>query len=443
MRASTVKITKMIVIIFYIALFTGLALYDEKPNDEMVKEMTRPLPEVIEPDNAYIAFIGFASPKGISPYDYGAEKMRKFKNDFRTAMATGEINNLIDNKKDEFSFQGKMPSLSILINGKTLEYAAKHTDEIVRLGQKNQELLQRYEMLYTCTRFTEPLDDGLTYPFLISSLIYKVQQMKFLQLAVRANRGDVAGPLTWVKKDSEFWRFIARSSRTFISKIYSFSVLSNDLSFAAELGAYRHLSKKEREILQEILRPFDHDEINMTETMLGESRRMIEVMENLRLSNSSKKRGFELGDLFFKQNATKNRMYAIYQEEIRLAELPPQEFAIEFKNPQTSKYRSFFCIGIPFLYNPAGEILVRIGIPLYGMPISKAHNMEGLRRLAWLKVLAHIRRVSPEGMQQFLDDHARDLGNPYTGGSMMWNPAKGSIYFNDLNTRKKPVEIFL
>jgi hypothetical protein len=69
--------------------------------------------------------------------------------------------------------------------------------------------------------------------------------------------------------------------------------------------------------------------------------------------------------------------------------------------------------------------------------------MEGLRRLAWLKVLAGIEKVPLEKMQQFLDDHARDLGNPYTGGSMMWNPAKGSIYFNDLNTRKKPVEIFL
>jgi hypothetical protein len=440
MRASTVKITKIIVIIFYIALFTGLALYDEKPNDEMVKEMTRPLPEVIEPDNAYIAFIGFASPKGITPYDYGAEKMRKLKDALLTEKVTGKMTNPFDHKKNELSYKGEIVSFYNPKMTKILDYAAKHPNEIAHLVQENEELLRRYEMLYRYSHYTEPLDCGFFYPFAEFNLFFwRVQRTKLLQLALRANRGDVAEALAWVRKDAEFWRFIARNSTTFMSKARSFSALSNDLLFVSELGVYQSLNRKEMEMLQNILRPFDHGEVAMAEVLLGEARL---TQTALGLWNPQKKRTFELDNFFLKQNATKNRMYAIYQEKIRLAELPPQEFAIEFRNPQTSKYRSLRGIGIPFLYNPVGEILVKIGGPLYGMLIP-AHNMEGLRRLAWLKVLAGIEKVPLEKMQQFLDDHARDLGNPYTGGSMMWNPAKGSIYFNDLNTRKKPVEIFL
>jgi hypothetical protein len=295
-------------------------------------------------------------------------------------------------------------------------------------------------MLYKYSHYTEPLDYRYFYGVAEFGPILRARGTKLLQLAVRANRGDVAGALAWVRKDAEFWRFIARSSTTFFSKAYSFSALSNDLLFASELGVYQSLNRKELEMVQDILRPFDHGEVAMAEVLLGEARL---TQTALGLWNPQKKRTFELDNFFLKQNATKNRMYAIYREKIRLAELPPQEFAIEFKNPQTSKYPSLRGIGIPFLYNPVGEILVIIGEPLYGMPVSKAHNMEGLRRLAWLKVLAHIKRVSPEGMQQFLDDHARDLGNPYTGGPMMWDPTKRSIYFNDLIIRKKPVEIVL
>jgi hypothetical protein len=144
MRAFTIKLAKVIVIIFYIALFAGLALYDEKPNDEMVKEMTRPLPEVIEPNNAYIALIGFASPKGISPYDYGAEKMRKMKDALPTEKVAGKMTNPFDHKKNELSFKGEIVSFYNPKMTKILDYAAEHPNEIAHLVQENEELLRRY-----------------------------------------------------------------------------------------------------------------------------------------------------------------------------------------------------------------------------------------------------------------------------------------------------------
>jgi len=444
MRASKVKITKIILIIFYIALFTGLALYDEKPNDEMLKEITRLLPEVIEPNNGCIAFIGFASPKGVSSYAYGVEKMQKLKDAFLAKKVIGKMINPFDGKKNELSFQGEIPSFFSSATGKTLENASKHSDEIAQLSWKNKELLQRYETLYTYPHYTEPLDCGyFIYLFPLNyNLISGAHRMKLLQLAVMANRGDVAGALAWVRKDAEFWRFIARSSRTSPSKICSFASLSFDLRFAAELGEYRSLNRKELEMVREILRTFDQREVNMADSMLGDAHWIIRECGPWDMRNTITEKVSELKGLLLKQNATKNRMYALQQKYFRLAELPPQKFAIEVKKPHASKYYSFGRIGIPFLYNPAGEILVRMTISTNYLIIGAQHNLEGIRRLACLKVLAGMEKVPSEKMQPFLDAHARDLGNPFTGGPMTWNPEKRSIFFiGPLD--KVPVEIFL
>lgn len=92
-------------------------------------------------------------------------------------------------------------------------------------------------------------------------------------------------------------------------------------------------------------------------------------------------------------------------------------------------------------FHITGTILADIAHVDYSKYIERSHNLEGLRRLALLKVLSHRQRVLPEWMQRFLDAHAKDLGNPYTDGPMNWDPKKGSIYFMDV-FGKKPVEIF-
>jgi hypothetical protein len=108
------------------------------------------------------------------------------------------------------------------------------------------------------------------------------------------------------------------------------------------------------------------------------------------------------------------------------------------ENPQYSRSDR---IGIPFLYNPAGEIFASSSNLMVPIMIMVGHRLEGIRRLACLKVLAGMEKVPSEKMQQFLDAHAKDLGNPFTGGSMTWNPDKRSIYFISSLFTKMPVEI--
>jgi hypothetical protein len=94
------------------------------------------------------------------------------------------------------------------------------------------------------------------------------------------------------------------------------------------------------------------------------------------------------------------------------------------------------------LYNPTGEILALISIPHLSAYIETGHNMEGLRRLALLKVLAHAEGLPPQRMQAFLDAHAADLGDPYTSKPMKWDAEKRRIYFPRLSGEGS-VELYL
>ncbi|MCM2359154.1 MAG: hypothetical protein NDI77_13475 [Geobacteraceae bacterium] len=440
MTALTLKRMKFAIILFYLSLFVGLALYDEKPDPELAREMARPLPEILEPGNAWIVFLGFASPEGVTPYVRGEEMIRKLQGAALTDNNFVEFYKSVVDSKSELSFQGKMPSFYGTKDGGMLTFAAEHPDEIAALLRNNRVLLSRYESLRTYPRYTEPLDYGYVTPSPKFSPLRSAQRTRLLQLAARAGQGDVAGALAGVREDAEFWRFIARSSTTLISKLISFSALNIDLRFAAELGAHRPLNKQEMEIVRDILRPFDNGEVSLAGALRGEARYGQRGMELEIRQQAKNSRG--LDSLLFKANATRNRMYADSRDYIRLAGMNPQKFALEVKKREDDN-KGIRRIGIPFLYNPAGEILTMIGQSA-GMPkyIEKGHNLEGLRRLSTLKVLSRLEDVPPERMQQFLDSHSRELGNPYTGAPMTWDSKKGSISFTDISG-EKPIDIIM
>lgn len=435
------KRIKYAIIAFYLALFVGLALYDEKPAPGLMREMARTLSETIEPGNAWIVFLGFAAPEGVSPYAYGVQKMQKLKEAVSTGKGYSEfLASEIDESKPRLQFQGKVPSFYSKKDEGMIPYVATHRAEIAALRQNNAELLKRYEALRTFPRYSEPLDYGFYTPMPSFSSLRNAQKVKLFELTVAANQGDITKALAGLREDIDFWRFISRSSSTLISKLISIANLSNDLRYAAELGASRQLSSVEMRLIEDILRPFAVDEASLVATLRGEARYAQRGME---IVYRQELKPWNPTNLLFKSNATQNRMYADYQQFIRLAELPSQEFAQKMKKQKAEK-TGIRRIGLPFLYNPAGEFLASIGQSAPGIQnyIEKGHNLEGLRRLGCLKVRAYRENIPPEQMQQFLANHVRDLGNPYTGGAMTWDAKKGSISFKDLSGEKH-VEMYL
>jgi hypothetical protein len=431
-----VKKVRVAVIIFYAALFTGLFLYDEKPAPDMERELARPLPEVVEPGNAWVVMLGLNAPAGSSPFAWGKKVMQQAKEAALSGKGMDEMQLLSYDDIHRLSFRGKLPSFHDAHGKGMMPYAGAHTAAIAESLRVNGELVQRYQALRKFPRYTEPLDWGYAAPLPSFAPVRNVQRLILLRSAVTAGQGDMVSALEQVREDAEFWRFISRSASTLLSKMISIAMVSADLRFAAELGASRALTGREREILLDILRPFDRGETSLSAPFHGEARYFLKGMD-LTLLNRSNPSCLE--PFLFKRTATRNRMYADWRTLIRLSELPPRTLAQEMQKYEKGGTVSAR-IGLPFLYNPAGEVLSVIGRSNFPANMDKGHNLEGLRRLAVLQYLSRQEGVSPEGMQPFLDTHAADLGNPYTGRAMTWNPNTGSISFRDISG--KTTEIF-
>jgi hypothetical protein len=443
MSATIMKWTKAAVICFYLSVIVGLALYDESPRPELAQDATPPLPEILESGNVWIAFLGFDAPQGVSPYVHGEEKMLKR----REALVAGKKDRTssipVEDDKSDLIFKGKLPSFTNKKDGGMLAFAAAHPEEIAALSDANEELLHRYEELAKFPRSNEPLDCGFFGPTVGYLLIKRACRLNLLRLADKALRGDMETALVGVRRDAEFWRLIARSSNTLISKCVALAIIRMHLSFTAELATSRQMNGEESAIVRDILRPFEKGEVGFAGALRGECRY---AQNSLRLIwLQAKSWNFGTG-FVYKPNATCNRLYEDRQASgiVPMAEMGAREFALQMRKESDSP-NGMRRLGIPLLYNPVGEI---IAVRSRGFNrhllvyIELGHNLEGFRRLSRLKVLAHAENILPDGMRQFLDSHEADLGNPYTDAPMEWNPKRLSISFTDLDG-KRISEIFL
>ena len=126
-------------------------------------------------------------------------------------------------------------------------------------------------------------------------------------LASKIDEHQVESTLEALREDAEFWRFIARSSNTLISKLVALSILRIHLRFTAELGASRELNDKQLAMIGDILRPSDRSEIGFAETIEENS-----VMDSRACGRSGWLQNHGSSSLlcFDKPNATGNRFDA-------------------------------------------------------------------------------------------------------------------------------------
>jgi hypothetical protein len=434
MKMPAINKIWLAIVLFYTVLFASLAFYDGQPSRNMLENLTRPLPEAVEAGNAWIAVYGFSAPQGMSPYAYGEKKMHGLRDIIEPGGSYKEQDKQVpDNRAREIVFKGEIISLNINKDRDILRYVREHGGEIRALERDNAILLRRYEELRNYPGYADPVDYGFSAPMPKFSSIRKTRILRLLLLAETAGRGRYAAALTGLRDDMNFWRFIAGNSRLIISKLTSISFLYQDIRIAAELGANLPLSNEERKIALDILRPFDRGETAMREVFRGEVRNMQKGMEKVySLSRRTTER------FFFKPNSSDNLFYKNWEDVVGDVELSPQQIAAKVGRAGNLREK----IGFGFLYNPVGEILATIGKVDTSTYIVMGCDLEGYRRLALLKILVRTEKISSENIRKFVESHAADLGNPYNGEPMKWDPAGKTLYFNKLSGNGR-VEIFL
>jgi hypothetical protein len=425
------------IFLFYALLFSGLVVYDEKLDPSVAKALATPLPDIYSPDNGWLALLTFTSQEWSPPFAKEQKRLRALQAAVLDGDHTGCNTAVTDQEEqDKLSFLGELPAFYTREKNGLREYALTHPAEVDRLVQDNAELLERYHRLYIYRMYTEPLDGGSCTPFPLISPIRNIQKVKFLHLAQLAQQGKLRDALLEVQKDGEFWRFVAKNSKTLISKLVSLAILTTDLQFVAELGTQPTPNRDDMQIIQTILRPFDQGETAFRSTLEGEAIFSLLAFQSIYHGDQKDP---TMNSSLLKSNTTGNGIYSSFQQSIAWSEMTPREFAasVNLKEDTDSLIRNWSAI-----YNPVGEILNNIAQPNFARYINRGHRIECLRRLALLKILAGKENIKPEDMQRFLNGHRSDYGNPYTGEPMQWEAQKKRIFLKQAD-ETNDVEIYL
>lgn len=425
--------------LFYGALFSWILFYDEKLNPPVAAALATSSPDIFSSDNGWLALLDFTSRAGGPPLERQEKRLRAVKAAFLAGGDTGCGEGASETEpEEEWSFQGKLPEFYGRSDNGIMEYATGQPADVERLLSDNRELLEKYDALYAYPRYAEPLDLGYCMPYPKFAPVRDIQKVKFLRLAQVEGQGDVQSALLALQADADFWRRTSIGARTLLSKMISLVMLSGDMRFAAELGARLPPGHDEEwRIVQSILKPFDQGETALTRALEGET---IWSLLAFKSAVTAARQDSMMHSLLLKSNATRNRIYSYYQIFIAASKMTPGDFAatIARKEKVDSRIRDWSVI-----YNPVGEIILNtVSQPSIAGYIKRGHNLEGLRRLAQLKIMAAREGVEPSEMQRFLDAHRAEYGNPYTGESMQWDAGRKRIFLKQID-EDKDVEIFL
>ncbi len=422
------------IILFYAGLFTFMALYDEKLSPEVESLLQEKQAIIIEPQNVWLPIVGGEAPAGQDPFEYGVAKLKKVQSISNSAQKMeylAEAATVMD--KNRLEFKGKMPGFYGSDGVGMIAYVRTNRAAAEKLIANNLEILTRHEALLRYRHYNEPLTMGVMSPVPNLSILRNGQRLKLLQLAIKAEEGDLAGTIYGLEQEDIFGKLLAVNTRVLITRFMGNIILEANMRFAADLAVNYKLNKQQLDRLKVVLKPFENGEASMTTALEGEVVYMLNsIIWDLKYSDEKPP-----GKVFLKPNAIRNRMYDNMRQLIVLSKLTAAEYANDVNNAGKDK-SGLYKIGLCFLYDPVGEILVQVyqGASFTGY-IERGHNLEGLRRLALLKTMIKEEQIPKEQIQQFLDKKAKELGNPYTGKAAGWEPQKGRIVFQGVTEKSE------
>ncbi len=416
------KTCRLVLVLFYALLFTGLALYDESPSTTYLSQVAaEPTPEaIVDPQNLWLAMNSFDNLDPIPPEDYGRELIKHYTH----AAQEHELKNLMDFRKNQqhLAHPGTIES-GVFNKGMLLPFVLKNPNTAADYIERNAELLQRYQQLWTYHDYAAL--SVLNYlGGELGTNVMRAQRPFLISVALQASQGKISQALQLLNQDMNFWRFAAIHSHSLIARLVANTGISQIMDLSVSFSNHYSLTSAEQHLVSNILRPFSPQELQSYSSISGESRAGLIYFT---LIPGPKK----IDRILYKRQAVANLVAKNNVNQNQLASLSMAEFTEQVPSLYPLKQRR---LGLSFLYNPLGELLIQaptIKIFCIAPYIEKSFAIEGRRRIALLEIMAHKKGINPQKMPQFLKQQAEtaNLGNPFYATPMDWDSEKQKISF--------------
>ncbi|WP_146204332.1 hypothetical protein [Massilia glaciei] len=406
-----------------------------------------------EGDNAYVFLMGFQVAPNEDPRAWGQKRIAWSR---QMAALPNIPDGAVPPGADTNFKAARTPEVQALSDAcRTAEQACvdaigKGEATIAAWAASERWLFERYRALLAHQAWREDMPYDMRFPMPAFHPVFEGQKLLHLKAWTLAGQGDAAGVKALLEADIRFWRLGLASSEMLISKMIAVAAINRHFSLGA-LALRRLPAQSAMQAMpQQWLAPVSDAERSMLRPFAGELRfaenalRRTDAPEAMREYDVTW--GGKMATGVFKPlmqiQDTSNRyaeVLASVEDALRVpyAQLPQALVrasnitdAVAKKGPMPDR-----------MYNPVGDMFLRVGIPDFTNYAARVTDLEGVRRLAALTVGLHSRAVPAAQLRHQLA--AADERNPYDGKPFQWDEKTGAILFVGLSEGERGRHAFI
>ncbi|MDD2500437.1 MAG: hypothetical protein PHN92_06425 [Geobacter sp.] len=445
MKTITARQIKLFLFLGYLSILALLVWYDQPLSAEAHKLLQRPATTIAEGKNAYYYLIGLNFPATSDPAAEGKTLVAWYN---KTVLQDKQFADFyqyppdFEKKRNALRVKGSVPRFhEDDKNNSLFEFAENNPQKLQELLRNNTLLLSRYRALLTYRHYSEPLELGIWTPLPSSTATLELHRLYLLSLGQQAHQGNLAAAVQGVQQTMEFWQAMAEADTSLLMKLHAFSALQSTLYLAAELASTPTITPDLRHTLAQLLQ-FDTSTLQSAEALRAEAIWAERTMATFRqLAKASSNPANWLLLAWLKPNTMANQLYVQYRHDAQIAGMTAPELAGQLQKNGGNDPIQVRKFDLPFIYSPLGEAQAIKSYSLqYTGYTRKLHNLEGIRRLALLKLQVSEKKITPATMTTFLKTAGPELCDPYSGRPMTWFTDRKSIGFVSPGM-EKPLEM--
>lgn len=431
------------VIVFLVVLFYLINAFDQELDPDIPAFIDFSKDTVLEEENAYFSLLGFNAAPGRDVHRVGVMLANAAEKAYQ-ADPNGA-------PPDTGKFLGSNPlrfagDASVLCGHREigcLEHYDNHVAAIRDMLSTNRALVDRYYDLYRYPRFKETI--AITVRSLVPTYPNEIHKLLLAKVALEVQRNRLTPALEAVQNDMRFWRMVLRDCHDLISKAVAAAYLQQDVFLLSDIIRSRRLDNTQVAVAQEILRPLNQVERDMSGTVRREFTMTVQLYQRLGSLNAESSKHMwrktksqdVLARPLFNANATINMAYEMIKDTVNLASLPAHEFMKRIQNAHPSEPSRN---PLHYIYNPLGKILFAMGQPEFSPYIGRLHNLDALIRLVGLQLEIKRKGIGDEDIGEFQKGSDPDYHNPYMRKPMQWDPEKRTLSFKGIGRKRGTIE---
>lgn len=452
MARITAKIASGLAAIVFLTLLALFIVNSfDVPLTAQAKALLTPPPNPYPSDqNIYLAMGGMEGRADRPITEMGRERIDVYNQ---------ALDSVLQNPDSAFNLSSDWDATKIQLSGKLelgsprstsiWESTRSNRQEIAAMLAANQQLYQRYLSLHRLRGYYDT-----ARPSYVAPLVLFPPQLRTLFLADVANRIQTGAhreqrdALDDIRQDLQIWRTVLKGHGTLISKLLAVAYLHADLILVADLIADPNVNLEPLEdMLEPALLPFDPKDYKIGNAFAAEFRASAAVYKTITAPNeltgstaSSSWRqrvsnAFQAH--FFKLNATENMGAALAAQWVELGDSAASKFDINRERYHQWLEKNEPHLSAKSLYNPIGNILIRIAIPNIDTYPLRAYDVAAFQRLVYLAYQLKRQHVATPDVAAFLEAHPDWSTHPVDGKPFRWNVQTGELAVNTLGDNSK------